>query len=852
MLGGAVLLLAVLGVFIGSARYLRHHFLAKLPAKLGIDIKSETNGFTYSQSVQGRTVYTLHAAKEVEHNDGTITLHDVNMVLYGPRQDRADRISGSDFEVDQNAGLIRAMGLVHIDMQAAQPPTQQPPKSSLGIQDERPAASDAKILHATTSGLVYMEKLGVAATAEPIEFHLGQMTGHATGADYNTDTGQLMLHSSVSMTGIAGTRPIVLTASAAEIDNREQQTFLTHAKYISLGQTVEAEQSTVHTRTDGTVSRIVAQGNVTASMDGGTVVSQHADVTLNAKSQPESAILTGSVLYSADEPLRQARGQGDTATILFDKQPQPQPQHAVFTGSVHIIERIRATESDKEPWSVRDLTAARLDVALVSIAGNRSELRDADASGAAHLTVVDNGSLARPVSGGRTDLAADDLKAHLIHTGDAKQPARIDTVAGRGHTVLHSLGADGIEQTSLGESLDAKFRPAAPAAQPPATPRLQLADTLLSAVQQGHVTITRRVPPQSKAKSQAKAAVATPTAAPPPDDIQNASADRAIYDGDLDHFTLSGGAQVSDSGSELWANQVVLERKTGDTHATGAVKVNYATQPSKPASGATARPSADSEPAHVLADRADMNHATDVTTFYGKPVRLWQGASQVQAPIIEMATNQRRMTARGDATGPPQVHTVLVSTPGDAGPSNPAPPAISATKVAAEKTTRPPAASRGPQVVRIASRELVYSDTTRQAVFSGGVRSENVDGTMLAREATVFLAPASAPATPSAPFAGAPSIEGRVEKVVATGNVEIEQPGRRATGQRLVYTASDGLYVLTGDATAPPRAVDTLQGTSFTGAALLFHSGDESVVVSGSANDSTTGERVRTDAKVKK
>ena len=36
-------------------------------SRLGIDINSETNGFTYSQSLQGRTIYTIHAAKEIEH-----------------------------------------------------------------------------------------------------------------------------------------------------------------------------------------------------------------------------------------------------------------------------------------------------------------------------------------------------------------------------------------------------------------------------------------------------------------------------------------------------------------------------------------------------------------------------------------------------------------------------------------------------------------------------------------------------------------------------------------------------------------------------------------------------------------
>jgi lipopolysaccharide export system protein LptA len=155
LLAGAGLLLVVLAVFIGSARYLMHHFLARLPAKLGINIKSETNGFTYSQSLQGKTVYTIHAAKEVEHTDGKITLHGVTMVLYGRKGDRADEIKGDEFEYDQSAGMVRAIGPVHIDLRAAEAgePDAHVPTKAAG-RGLKAGVGDDKILHATTSGLI--------------------------------------------------------------------------------------------------------------------------------------------------------------------------------------------------------------------------------------------------------------------------------------------------------------------------------------------------------------------------------------------------------------------------------------------------------------------------------------------------------------------------------------------------------------------------------------------------------------------------------------------------------------------------------------------------------------------------
>jgi hypothetical protein len=70
------------------------------------------------------------------------------------------------------------------------------------------------------------------------------------------------------------------------------------------------------------------------------------------------------------------------------------------------------------------------------------------------------------------------------------------------------------------------------------------------------------------------------------------------------------------------------------------------------------------EPTHILADRAELEHATEIATFYGRPARLWQGGNQVQAPVIEFSKSQKRLVARGDATTGStavQVHTVLAA-----------------------------------------------------------------------------------------------------------------------------------------------------------------------------------------------
>jgi len=85
-----------------------------------------------------------------------------------------------------------------------------------------------------------------------------------------------------------------------------------------------------------------------------------------------------------------------------------------------------------------------------------------------------------------------------------------------------------------------------------------------------------------------------------------------------------------------------------------------------------------------------------------------------------------------------------------------------------------------------------------------------------------------------------------VDHIIATGAVGLEQPGRKGFGEKLVYTASDQLSVLTGTKTVPPKVVDETQGT-VTGASLRFRSGDDSVeVLSGDG-----AQKVRTETRMK-
>jgi lipopolysaccharide export system protein LptA len=840
LLVGAGLLVLVIGAFLGYAHWRAHRFLTDLPKKLGVDIRRETNGFTYSQSVQGRTVYTIHAAKAVERLDGKMTLHDVGIVLYGREQNRADRIYGNEFEYDQKGGVIRAVGEVHIDLQAPEA-TDANAKMDYAAGkdlhgDGKDEEKDERLIHVKTSGLVYVQKLGVAATDSDIEFASGGMIGHAVGADYNSDTGLIVLRSAVRVNGVEHDRPVVLTASRAELDRQNERVILSQAKYVTVGGTgkgaagemAEGQHVVVHLRKDGTVERLEAEGNVTLTNgESGKVVAPRGEMTVDESNKPLMATMSGGLKYVADDPLRQAQGEASEGKTTFDKAGKP--EHAVMTGAVHLHEKVRA--SDAVPWDERELNAQTVDLALGSDAAGKTFLRDAKASGSARLTVVSavkGGGVGTTASG----MAGDVLTAHFVRVGEADH---ISEVHGDGHALLRKEDVKGVVNTSSADSLVAHFHALAPGTHD-VSAKGAGTDEIADATEQGHVVMM-----QMPVRKPGDAAAPVP---------ERASAERAVYDGALERTTLTGNVQVSDGANVLWADRVVTEQQSGDATADGSVKASYIQAGSS------------EEPVHVLASRAEMKHDSQTAIFYGtagRLARLWQGGSQVDAPVLQFEQKQKRLLAHGDGQGAPlAVHTVLVSN-GDSGSGRAGKRSVAADgKAGSGKAGAGKIAGGGKTgVVRVASRELVYSDETRRADFTGGVEVESADGVMKGQQVVVYLEPAQAGATGATKSSGGGDAKqslaaggfmgGSVERIVASGHIDMQQPGRRATGEQLVYTAIDGMFALTGTTKVPPKVVDAERGT-VTGTLLRFHSGDENVVVS---NGGDSADRVRTETRVK-
>ena len=133
--------------------------------------------------------------------------------------------------------------------------------------------------------------------------------------------------------------------------------------------------------------------------------------------------------------------------------------------------------------------------------------------------------------------------------------------------------------------------------------------------------------------------------------------------------------------------------------------------------------------------------------------------------------------------------------------------------------------------VNVTAARLVYADSERTARFEGGVVVKGSDATVTADHVSVYLQPRSG---------GAVVGPSQLDRVVAEGNVVIQEPDRRAKGEKLVYLAAEGKFVLTGGL---PSIFDAEHGTT-TGDSLTFFSRDDRVLVEGKTSPTVTRTRV--------
>jgi lipopolysaccharide export system protein LptA len=686
ILSAAGLLVVVLaGFFLYSLLRFRRE-VKDLPRELGANIQQTANGFTYSQSSGGHTLFTIQASKLKQFRNGQALLHKVKIILYGPPgTHRQDTIHGTDFRYNPKTGVAQSRGEVQIDVQSPAQPGQ---------------AGVTNTIHVKTSGLTFDSKTGEATTSRYTEFASPKGSGHAVGASYNSKTGLLVLESSVFLQATTQKgAPVQVQAAHLSFQRDQEQALLTDPVLHSPQQTASAQSATLYFRKDGTADRLTALGQVHITTASGAVVkARAAQAMLDANSQPRVADLNGSVGFGDHTPQQAMHGTAGSAQLTFATFGANRLlQHALLRNAVNVTTvRIGLPGGGT---ATRHLQGQTLNIAFAPAPGGRRSI--------AKTVQIDHGArialrtLTPHQPPQHTVIQGDHLVAQLIHGNTLR------VLDGTGHTQVSTLGKDGARNTTQSDSLHVTFAAAPPPRKSSTAKAAQGAELATSQIQRaiasGHVVMHQQPAPPSQPGKQVQPVTAW--------------AQQATYRANEQTVQLRGRPRLQQGASfELTANAIDYRRATGHATAQGNVKATYRRLPGrKPVASTLGNPQ---EPAHVIAERAEFFQSRGRAIFYGTPsnlARMWQGGDSVWAPVIELDQKAQQLQAHGSGTAP-VVQTYFTAALGSNGQVS---------------------------VVRAHSRSLNYSEKSRTADFSGDVEAIDAMGTLHASTVRMQLAPPS-------------------------------------------------------------------------------------------------------------
>ncbi len=767
---GAILMIATVAGMYFYTRWRVHKVVHDIPAKIGLDIQQTAEGFSISKSAEGRTLFTVSASKAVQFKGGgRAELHNVKIVIYGKDASRFDRITGDDFEYDPASGNVSAKGTVLIDLEAN--------PEGMRHSDQTPPAQTRDPIHLETNGLVFNKNTGNASATGKIVFQTPQASGSAVGVEYVAKTGTMTLLSSVAL-DVSRPQALRLNADRGVISKQPRQVALTAVRLTRERQELQSDQATFFLREDNTVDRILAEGNVRSEFHGRAGAHERSDraelFLTGTRNQLTTAILSGNVqLATGDAASRVstvARSQGLQNQGLQNQGLQ-QAEAAAGRVTLHFAgEQMLKTVHAEDG---------------VRLAQKKSQ------SGGVVMSSARSSALASsPTKEDAQDVEMTAPVMDFIVKG-GRQLERAET-SGPPQIVITQPGSN--QKTVVtAAKFTAKFTEKNRLAALHGEPDARIVSSKIGAPGQPDRVSTSEMldvifRPEGGVASIKQAGSVTYV-----DGTLKAWAQRGEYTAADQLLVLSGSPRVVDNGMTTTAQTIRMNRTTGDAIAEGNVKSTYSDLKAQPDGGMLAS----SDPIHVTS-RSMTAHRSPAVAVYTGDARLWQNANVVEAPTLQFDRDHRSLIAQGTLTQPVSTVLVQVDKSGKATP------------------------------VTITSAHLNYADAERKIFLDGGVTARGSDTTLTAQQMTVFLR------SRSESQAGAgPATPGQVERIVAEGKVVITQPARHATGDRLVYTAAEDKFVLTGGSSGGMPSIFDAERGKITGDSLTFYRHDDRVLVEG-------------------
>lgn len=171
-----IVVLAGVSVAIYAVRAWRAYQVRRSVPVVASDVQQQAEGFTFSRSEAGRTLFVIQASRTVERQGLKTILEEVSVVVYGPQGNRADEIHTGRCEYDASgAGQIFCPDLVTFDLGTTLPHAGGP------VETERRLRIETARVH-------FDQASGVAQTAEPVTVRFPE--GYVRGVGLRYQPGQ--------------------------------------------------------------------------------------------------------------------------------------------------------------------------------------------------------------------------------------------------------------------------------------------------------------------------------------------------------------------------------------------------------------------------------------------------------------------------------------------------------------------------------------------------------------------------------------------------------------------------------------------------------------------------------------
>jgi lipopolysaccharide export system protein LptA len=733
------------------------------PKKLPPGLSANFHEWTYSHTSSQKTVIRLRA-DDFQELDGKDELAGVTMDIYSKDGQKYDHIKSAKAEFDVGAGTLYSDGEVEITL-------------NVPVDGE---ATD-QLMRVKSSGVHVESKTGKANTGRLATFKFDRGDGHAMGADYDPTTGELNLHSQVSMTWRGtdpATIPMKIETDQLNYKEKDGKVFLTpwskltrdtlmlnagpaivtiQKGYIQFVETTQAKG------TDQRPSRNLdfAANQLRLDFNGNNQIQKITGVdqahVVSAGETSLTTITSDRVLMDfqtteTDSILREAVAQGHST---MESKPVIKP--GVDTAETRVL---------------------KSDTIWTKMRPGGQELESVETQGPGALEFLPN----RPE------------QSHRWMNGD-----HIWMTYGAKNTLQSFRSIAVTTRTQRPKEKDAKTDPA---------PELTWSKTMVATF----------LPNSSKLDSLDQSGDFRYEAG-----ARKAKAERALLDQPNNIINLIGGARMSDSTGTADADKIVMNQMSGDFTAEGNVTSTRMPDKKKDDDSGGGMLSED-EPLHARAKKMVSTDNNLVIRYEGNAV-LWQGADRLEAETVEIDRDNNLLKAHGHV-----LSQLLDKTKDESAAKDGTTKAADGkTKVGNGKTKTDPPPRAGPAKAEtkpslrvytiVKAAELDYNDDTRLAHYSGGATLERPDMLVKALDIHAYLRN--------------DSDDSSLDHALADGKVEVHETSldrtRDASSDHAEYYVDEDKVILEG---GQPRFVDSTRGTT-RGEKLTWYSSDDRLLVDG-------------------